>query len=89
MTTTYMDTHWRVKVAKYLGVTFQQDMLFNIHINDMAAKANRMLGFIRRNLQVESPQMKTAAYKAVVRPPMEYAPMVWDPHTQREIHQLE
>ncbi len=79
----------RVKEAKYLGVTFKQDLRFSTHINNMTSKANRTLGFLRRNLQVESPQLKTTAYKALVRPLMEYAPTVWDPHTQKEKQQLE
>ncbi len=54
----------------------------------MTAGTNRTLGFIWRNLQVESPQMKTTVYKALVQPLMEYAPTVWDPDTQKEIHQL-
>ncbi len=33
----------RVKEAKYLGVTFQQDLLFSTHINNMTSKANRTL----------------------------------------------
>ncbi len=33
---------------------------------------------------VESPQLKTTACKALVRPLMDYAPTVWDPHNQKE-----
>ncbi len=79
----------RVKEAKYLGVTFQQDLRFSTHINNMTSKANWTLGFLRDNLQVESPQLKTTAYKAPVGPIMEYAPTVWDPHTQKVKQQLE
>ncbi len=79
----------RVKEAKNLGVTFKQDLRLSTHINNMTAKANRTFGFLRLNLQVESPQLKTIAYKALIRPLMEYAPTVWDPHTQKEKQQLE
>ncbi len=79
----------RVKEAKYLGVTFQQDLRFSTHINIMTSKANRTLGFLRCNLQLESPHLKTTAYKALDRPLKEYAPTVWDPHTQKEKQQIE
>ncbi len=55
----------------------------------MTSQANWTLGFLRDNLQVESPQLKTTAYKALVRPLIEYPPTVWDPHTQKEKQQLE
>ncbi len=50
----------------------------------MTSKANRTLGFLQRNLQVDSPQLKTTAYKALVRPLMEYAPTVGSPHSKGE-----
>ncbi len=37
----------RVKEAKYLEVTFQQELRFSTHINKMTPKANRTLGFVR------------------------------------------
>ena len=78
-----------VKEAKYLGVTFQQDMSFNTHIDNITAKASRTLGFLRRNLQINSPRLKETAYKALVRPTLEYAPTIWDPYTQKGTKQLE
>ncbi len=78
-----------VKEAKYLGVTFQEDMKFTTHIDNISASANRSLGFIKRNLRINSTQLKTTAYKALVCPLLEYAPTVWDPHTQKGIKQVE
>ena len=34
----------------YLGVTLSNDMRWSAHINNTCAKANRMLGLLRRNL---------------------------------------
>ncbi len=58
----------RVTEAKYLGVTFKQDLLFSI--NNMTPEANQTLGFLQCNVQV--------------KPLLEYGRTVWDPHTEKE-----
>ena len=78
-----------VSSAKYLGITIQQDMDGDNHINNVVNKANRMLGFLRRNLKISSSAIKDRAYKAFVRPILEYASSVWDPYTQKSIDKLE
>ena len=52
-------------------------------------KANRTLGCLRRNLKISSISMKEQAYKILVRPLVEYASPVWDPHHQTDIRKLE
>ena len=79
----------RVKQATYLGVTLTHDFKWNQHIANNTAKANRTLGFLRRNLQVNSTAIKTTAYKTLVRPIIEYAATVWDPYTKSDTSRLE
>ena len=55
----------------------------------MTAKANQSLGFIKRNLKVHSPAIKEHAFKALVRPKLEYRSTIWDPHTQQQKLQIE
>ena len=69
-----------VKSAQYLGVTISNDMTWNNHINNAAAKANKKLGFIKRNIKMKDNTLKEKAYKAIVRPTVEYCTTVWDPH---------
>ena len=38
--------------AKYLGVWFSKDLKWNRHIYEITAKANRTLGFLKRNFVV-------------------------------------
>jgi hypothetical protein len=78
-----------VPSAKYLGVTLSHDLRWNTHIQDTTAKANKTLGFVRRNLRVSSPTLKERAYVALVRPRTEYAATVWDPHTVTNIKSIE
>ena len=65
---------------KYLGVTITSDLKWNSHIRNVCSKANRTLGFLRRNLFSCPKDVKEAAYKSMVRPILEYGSTVWDPH---------
>ena len=78
-----------VDKVKYLGVTVTKDCSWDTHIQDVCSKANRALGFLRRNLKISAVQLKATAYKAYVRPILEYACSVWDPYTETNIKKLE
>jgi hypothetical protein len=39
-----------VNTAKYLGITLSSNMLWDTHINNITAKATKILSFLRRNL---------------------------------------
>lgn len=49
----------------------------------------RKLWFLRRNINLCSPETKLTAYKTIIRPMLEYACIVWDPHTKLSIDMLE
>ena len=55
----------------------------------VTSKANKALGFVKRNIHSSSELLKTRAYQAIVRPSLEYATCVWDPHTQIAKQKLE
>jgi len=73
----------------YLGVHISNKLNWNNHIQKMCAKANRSLGFIRRNLYSCNQSTKLQAYTSLVRPLLEYSSAVWDPHTKKNIDLLE
>ena len=75
--------------TKYLGITLQSNLKWDKHINNITSKANQTLGFLRRNLKVNSQKIKDHDYKALVRPKLEYSSCVWDPLTTNQINQLE
>ena len=75
--------------TKYLGVTISTNISWKSHINKVATKASKTLGFLRRNLKVGSISTKDLAYKTLVRPQLEYACEVWDPHTGTDTQSLE
>ena len=68
-----------VPQIKHLGVQISQDLKWNSHINSISSKANQTLGFLKRNLKINSQTIKENAYKSIVRPKLEYCSTVWDP----------
>ena len=75
--------------SKYLGVKVTDDLTWSSHITEVAGKANRTLGFLRRNFKECTREVKTATYTTMVRPVLDYASTVWDPHQQGDIKTLE
>ena len=75
--------------SKYLGVTLSDDLSWDKHVDATTSKANKTLGFIRRNLGNCTKQVKSTAYTAMVRPTLEYSSPVWDPTPSPLIHKLE
>ena len=73
----------------YLGVELSEDMNWDHHISKITSKANRTLGFIRRNLNKCPQDIKQQAYTTLVRPHLEYASAVWDPYRQHHINSIE
>ena len=75
--------------TKYLWVTIADNMMWNTHIEQTVGKGNKKLGFLKRNLKISNPDIKSHAYKTLVRPTLEYCSTVWDPHTAKAALQLE
>ena len=52
-------------------------------------KSNSALGFIRRNVITTSTQVKSTAFKQIVRPVLEYASGAWDSLTKTQEKNIE
>jgi len=90
--TTYMlkdEALENLKVASYLGVQIAADLSWHNQVAKVAAKGNKALGFVRRNIRTSSTPTKTLAYHTLVRPVLEYASGVWSPHQQHLTHSIE
>ena len=75
--------------AKYLGVNISNNLSWNHNIDSVCKKANNTTAFLRWNLASCPRSIKDKCYKTMVRPQVEYASSVWDPHTQRNITRVE
>ena len=56
---------------------------------NVVAKANRALGFVRRNIKSCSRETKLMCYITLIRPVLEYACSAWDPFLVSHINSLE
>lgn len=79
----------QVSSATILGVTCQDNCEYQEHINNTATKGNQLLGFLLRNLKNKNTKVKTEGYLTLVRPSLEYASNIWDPHHQTDKEKLE
>ena len=77
-----------VPCALYLRADISHDLSWKPHIARITGNANKSLGFLRRNLKAKNLQLWERAYKAIVRPQLEYAAPVWDPHTKDNINKI-
>ncbi len=73
----------------YLGYQLSNDLKPAKHISIITSKANRTLGFLRRNLRKCPMDLKSTAYKSLVLSVLEYAASAWDPYLAKDEHQLE
>ena len=75
--------------GKYLGVNISNNMNWNKHIDQVTRKATNVNNFLHRNIRQFPRKTKEQCYFTLVRPIMEYACTVWDPHTSSNIKKLE
>ena len=75
--------------AKYLGIHIDSTLKWNTHINKTAQRANTTSAFLHRNIRTCPRKIKHLAYTTLVRPILEYASIIWDPHTKSNTLKLE
>ena len=74
--------------TKYLGVTIQSNLKWDVHCKQVAAKATNTLNVLKRNLK-STKEVCERAYKSLVRPQVEYAASVWSPWLARDKARIE
>ena len=80
----------RVECFKYLGVLLSSDLSWTPHITSVCSKARQILGLLYRRFYnyAEGDTLKQL-YLSLIRPHLEYACPVWDPHTMKDKTLLE
>ena len=80
------------EAEKDLGVIVDKKLTFKNHVAQATAKANRILGVMRRTFDHLSDYTFVKLYKALVRPMLEYGHSVWSPEQktlQREVEDVQ
>ena len=62
---------------------------FSIHCQKVANKTSKLVGLIRRSFSYLDGPMMTQLFKAIVRPHLEYANVVWSPQYAKDSTLLE
>lgn len=80
----------RVESIRDLGVNFDTKLKFDVHIDGIVRKANKMLGFIMRiTKDFRNVNCITLLYNTLVRSQLEYAVSVWSPYQRTYRDKLE
>ena len=79
----------QVNCAKYLGIYIDSKLAFNTHVDAIVKKAISTRAFLARNIPRCCRNVKQMAYTTYIRPTVEYASPVWDPHTKRNTNKIE
>ena len=74
---------------KDLGILVDNTLSFDKHICEAIKKANKKLAMIRRTFVYLDKKMLVQLYTSLVRPILEYGNVIWSPHLQSHIKQLE
>ena len=73
-----------------LGVSLERDLTWHAQVSHQAARANKLLGFVRRNSRfIHSISVRRTLYLGLVRARLGYATQVWAPQGIELISKLE
>ena len=78
-----------VEEFKLLGVTFNKDLTFDSHIDNVSRKVSKLSGFIIRCTRNMTSYSLLNLYKALILPHIIYCACVWAPYQQNHLARLE
>ena len=78
-----------VREEKDLGVIVTDDLKWEQQCSQTVAKANKVLGLIKRNFTDISKETIIPLYKSLDRPQLEYCCPIWNPHYIKDIKLVE
>ena len=78
-----------VTCARYLGVDISSNLSWGSRIDRITGTAHKTLDFVQRNIRIKMSGVREAAFTTLVRPQLEYAAAIWDPHHKDKVDQIE
>ena len=76
-------------MEKDLGVLVSNDLKPSKHVAEVAARANNIVGLIRRNFDYLDAETVVTLHCTLIRPILEYAVQSWCPYLVKDIEELE
>ena len=78
------------KSERDLGVWMSTDLTWNNQVVEQSSRANKLLGYIRRNARfIQNTSVRRALYLTLVRPHLACATQIWSPQSINLIARLE
>lgn len=77
-----------VSSFKTLGVTFSENMLWDLHTDQVVTKLSRVTGALYRHRDLLPMKTRLLLYKSLFLPYIEYCFLVWGTTTSTNIHKL-
>ena len=78
-----------VQQEKDLGVVITNDLKSSNQCIEAVKKAQKLLGYIKRQFRTRNKETILTLYNALVRPHLEYAVQFWSPSLRKDIERLE
>jgi hypothetical protein len=72
-----------------LGIFVASDLKWSYHVNEIASRANRVLGTLLKTFVSRDAYLWKKLYISLVRPHLEFASAVWNPYLDGDIEVLE
>ena len=80
----------RTNSHKYLGIVLTSNLTWSEHIHCICSKAKKLLGLLYRQFYKNcDPTTLLSLYVCLIRPHLEYASQVWNPHLLKDINKIE
>ncbi len=76
-------------LEKDLGVLISSDLKFSKQCIEVEKKAQRLLGYIKRQFRYRNKEIVLTLYNSLIRPHLEYAVQFWSPSLKKDIAKLE
>ena len=79
-----------VRSYRYLGILVTETLTWSEHIQQVCSKARKLIGMMYRQFYFwTNTSVLRSIYITCIRPHLEYAAQLWDPHVKRDIQMLE
>lgn len=80
----------KVSSLRDLGVNLDSKLHLDTHVDNIVNKAYKMFGFVMRaSREFHRPSTYLHLYKSIIRPQLEYAIPIWNPHYKKYVEIIE
>ena len=79
----------KVKNTKYLGINIDNELKWDVHIENMCQKLSKLIGFLGRLRHVINESSLNTIYKTVILPHFDYGDVVWQSASKSSLFSLQ